>query len=298
MSPKESIVLSAGGASARIALQGAEWRSWQVAGREWLWSGDPRWWDEVAPVLFPVVGWTRDGEVRVDGVSRPLGLHGFARHRRFDLTDSGAAFAELRLVDDDATRALYPFGFALTVRYELSPERLAARFTVLNTGDRPMPYAVGFHPGFAWPLPGEEGKAHRILFDAPERPDVPVIAPGGLFSPEVRPVPIAGRALPLGPDSFASQSMCFVDARSGGLVFGPENGRRLRIDFEACPNIVLWSRPGGAYLCVEGWTGTGDPVGFSGDLFEKPGMRVLEPGQAASHGQTMTILDPQDERGA
>jgi hypothetical protein len=43
----------------------------------------------------------------------------------------------------------------------------------------------------------------------------------------------------------------------------------------------LWSRPGAPFLCLEAWTGHGDPAGFSGDIFAKPSMQSLFPGESA-----------------
>ena len=69
------ITLAHGDALATVALLGAEARSWRIAGRDLLWPGDPAIWSDINPILYPVVGWTRDGEERVDGVRYPLGLH-------------------------------------------------------------------------------------------------------------------------------------------------------------------------------------------------------------------------------
>ena len=66
------IKLAHGGASAEIALAGAEARVWRANGRDLLWPGDPAVWDQISPILFPVVGWTRDG-ARVDGRQYALG---------------------------------------------------------------------------------------------------------------------------------------------------------------------------------------------------------------------------------
>jgi len=44
------------------------------------------------------------------------------------------------------------------------------------------------------------------------------------------------------------------------------------------PHLALWSKPGAPFVCMEAWTGHGDPVGFSGDLADKPSMRLLAPG--------------------
>ena len=77
------ITLTHGEARATIALLGAEARQWRVAGRDLMWPGDPAIWSDISPILYPVVGWTRNGEERVDGRRYPLGLHGFARFEAF-----------------------------------------------------------------------------------------------------------------------------------------------------------------------------------------------------------------------
>ena len=64
------------------------------------------------------------------------------------------------------------------------------------------------------------------------------------------------------------------------------NGSAIAMDFPGFDHCALWTRPGAPFLCLEAWTGHSDPVGFTGDLFEKPSMRVLQPGERARHGVT------------
>jgi galactose mutarotase-like enzyme len=288
------LAIGAGDVEARVALRGAELVSWRVGGEELLWQGDPASWHEQSPVLFPVVGWTRNGESRVHGRTIPLALHGFARHRDFTLLEHGPAHVKLGLKHDEATRALYPFSFSLTLEYSVGAEGLEAVAEVTNTGGEPMPYALGLHPGFRWPFdPARAGQAlaagqagHWVEFAQAEKGEVPLIAPGGLLAAASRPVPLqGGRILPLDPSLFkgdamifryaASRSIRFCDGRSA-LVFG----------FENFPTIVLWMRPGAAFLCIEGWCGSGDPEGFTGDLFEKPDMTILQPAASGRHAMT------------
>ena len=77
-----AVTLSSGDARAEIALLGAEARRWAVGGRDLLWQGDSAYWADVSPILYPVVGWTRDG-ARVGKRQYALGLHGFARFETF-----------------------------------------------------------------------------------------------------------------------------------------------------------------------------------------------------------------------
>ncbi len=126
-------------------------------------------WPAVAPVLFPVVGWTRNGQVRVGGRMFELGVHGFAAGAEFELAQLGADHATLCLNDGPQTRAVYPFGFGLQIEYRLTATALAVTMSVQNTGAEPMPYAIGLHPGFRWPLAGSAFQ-HAIVFERRSAP--------------------------------------------------------------------------------------------------------------------------------
>jgi galactose mutarotase-like enzyme len=285
----EWLELQSGGATVGIALRGAEWRRWHVGGADRLWAPDPAWWTDVAPLLFPVVGWTRGGVIRVAGSTYPLGLHGFARTLRFAVAARDQASVRLVAQDDDQTRQAYPFAFGLAVTLSLDTWSVSLRAEVTNRSAGPMPYGFGFHPGFCWPFDGGRQHDYSVLFDVAEEPAVPEIAPGGLFSVRRRRVPLSGRTLPLSPGLFAREALCFIDAHSRGLRFVRRGGSAIRVAFEGCPAMALWSRAGAPFLCVEGWQGYGDPEDFVGDLAEKPGLAHLSPGQTAHHVMRVTF---------
>ena len=286
------ITLTRGDAHAKIALLGAEARSWRVAGRDLLWPGDAAIWSDISPILYPVVGWTRDGEERVDGVRYPLALHGFARFETFAVEASGPDFARLTLRDNARTRAIYPFAFALALEYRLSADALVMAIEVANPGERRAPYACGLHPGFRWPLgsPGREGAF--VQFERAERAEVPELAPGGLVRATTRPIPLRGRDLPLSDALFEHDALCFLDCVSRSLTFIDASGASITMEYESFQHAALWTRPHAPFLCLEAWTGYSDTYGFTGDLFDKPGMRVLEPGERARH-QARFVFRPE-----
>jgi galactose mutarotase-like enzyme len=277
------IILTHGEARATIALRGAEARSWRIAGRDLLWPGDPAIWSDISPILYPVVGWTRDGEERVDGVRYPLALHGFARFETFAVETSGPDFARLTLTDNDRTRAVYPFAVALAVEYRLSADALAIAIEVANPGAKRAPYACGLHPGFRWPLGASGREGALVQFEKAERPEVPELAPGGLVRATTRPIPLSGRNLPLSDALFAHDALCFLDCASRSLAFIDASGASITMEYPSFQHAALWTRPHAPFLCLEAWTGYSDTDGFTGDLFEKPGMRVLEAGGLARH---------------
>jgi galactose mutarotase-like enzyme len=277
------VTLTHGDASASVALLGAEARQWRIAGRGLLWPGDPAIWSDISPILYPVVGWTRHGEERVNGRHYPLGLHGFARFETFAIESSTNDFLRLALSDNAGTRAVYPFAFALAVEYRLSADALAIALEVANPGGAPALYACGLHPGFRWPLGAAGREGALVRFDQLERPEVPGLAPGGLIKKTMRPIPLEGRDLKLTDGLFAHDALCFLDCVSRSLAFVDASGASITMEYESFPHAALWTRPGAPFLCLEAWTGYSDPDGFEGELKDKPGMRALDPGGRARH---------------
>lgn len=279
----ETILLQSGDDTAEIALFGAELRRWRARGVDMIWDRDRKVWNQTAPVLFPVVGWTRDGVAQVEGARFPLSLHGFAWKKPFAIAEQRDNYLRLLLEDDEETQALYPFAFRFEVEFALRDGALENTLIVANGGARHLPYACGLHPAFRWPLAGS-GAPHGIFFEHEESPMVPIIGPGGLFSRELRRTPLEGRRLALDPEMFRQDALCFLNLKSRGLIFDNGAGARLIVALRNFPHVGFWTLPPAPYLCIEPWTGHGDPVDFQGDLYEKPSMRLLAPGGVARHG--------------
>jgi glucose-6-phosphate 1-epimerase len=78
-----------------------------------------------------------------------LGKHGFARTQPWALhsvdTTETDALLILRLVSNDATRALWPFDFELELSLRFSSQRLDMELAVTNTGDKPLSFTVALH---------------------------------------------------------------------------------------------------------------------------------------------------------
>ena len=233
------------------------------------------------------MGWTRDACVKVEGTTYPLGPARFLPARDVSWCwSNGLGMSGSALPPARRTLALYPFEWRLEVEFELEASSLATRLTVRNTGMRPMPYACGLHPGFRWPFAGGDLDEYEIVFAERERASVPIISPQGLFTHQVRRVPLDGRRLPLSAPLLEAEALCFLDARSTSLRFAHRSGASIAVTLEDFPHIALWSRPTGRFLSIEAWTGHGDYVDADGDLFTKASMRHLPPGASAAHGAT------------
>ena len=280
------VQLTSAGATARIALRGAEPVSWQVGGRELLWSGDPEHWDFHAPILFPRVGASAGGVARIGDEVFAMPQHGFARRSSFTLVEQDEASARLRLCDSEATRAHYPFGFALDVAFRLEPDSLTMALDVTNTDSRSMPYAIGFHPAFPWPFSAAGKAGHTVVFEAEESDLVPEVAAGGLLARRFRRVPLSSRDLPLTPDLF-TEALVFLDAKSRAMRFEAPDNAAIVMETAGFPHLAVWSRPTAPFLSLECWSGHADWEDASGQLGELASMTNLHPHQTGRHAVTL-----------
>jgi len=145
-----------------VSLKGPE-------GFEHLWVGDPQYWREHAPVLFPIVGALRDNRTQIGGEWYSMNRHGFAKASQFTLVEEGKDRLAYCLTADAETEKRYPFQFALTVAYTLKADGYETEFTVENRGGEPLPFVIGGHPGFNVPV--NEAAAFEdyvIRFEQPE----------------------------------------------------------------------------------------------------------------------------------
>ena len=275
---------------ARINPLGAElWSLTDRAGREYLTDADPAFWTGHAPLLFPIVGALNGGRYRVEGTEYALPKHGFARTSRFELAEQDAERVRFRLAESEATLAAYPFRFVLEMAFALAGATLSMVATVHNPGTVPLPFSFGFHPGFAWPLPGGAAKAdHAIVFEREETEAIRRIDGEGLVA-RSEPTPVVGRTLALGPVLFEDDALIWDRLASRGCTYGAPGGARLDIAFPETPMLGVWQKPGARYICIEPWAGIADPAGFAGDFRDKPGVMALAAGTSRSFRMGVTV---------
>jgi galactose mutarotase-like enzyme len=132
---------------------------WRCAGEERLYFDAERFADPAKsvrggiPVLFPVCGNLPGNALVLPQGSFSLTQHGFARDLPWQLEALASGDGlRLSLSDSDATRAVYPFAFQLSLEYRLERRALAIQARVEHCGGgdpaEAMPFALGLHPYF------------------------------------------------------------------------------------------------------------------------------------------------------
>lgn len=281
--------------TAKIDSLGAQLVSLQGADHfEYMWVGDPAYWREHAPVLFPIVGALREGKTRIGGQWFEMGRHGFAKRTEFALGAQAADSLSLVLTASPETKAVYPYDFKLTVSYRLQDSGIVTEFQVENPGSADLVYAVGGHPGFNIPVDESAGfEDYTIVFDSPESQRCPVIdMEAGLIDWEKSGFTLAGQEIPLKHELFYQDALVFENLNSHGVrIVNKATGKGVRMDFEGFPMLGIWSAVNdGPYVCLEPWTGCATLVSEGDEFVEKKGMTTLAPGEAKTHRFFVEVL--------
>lgn len=290
----DRVTLRSDALTASIHPLGAElWSLRDADGRQLMTDADPAFWSGHAPLLFPIVGALAGDQYRLGDRTFAMPRHGFARRSEFALVAADKAQALFRLEASEQSRAFYPFDFRLDMEFAIEGATLAMTATISNRGDAPMPFSFSYHPAFAWPLPyGGAVEEHRIVFERDEPAPIRRLDPAtGLVAPDPQPSPVKGKVYAPTYADFEADALIWDELASRSLTYGVPGQPCLRIDFPDTPMLGIWQKPGARFLCIEPWAGIADPLGFTGDFTDKPGVMTLAPDAQQRLRMDVTLLE-------
>ncbi len=270
-----------------IAEKGAEMRKLTLDGKDALWSGDPAFWSGVAPVLFPFCGGLRDDKFTYQGKEFKMETkHGYARLSEFELEKRGTNFVTFVLRDTEETLKQYPWHYELRITYSLRGTAVAVRYDVTNLSADKMYFSIGSHEAYACPEGIED---YDIIFPENETLNACVLD-GNLIAHKTVPVLKDGCVLPLYEKYFAVDALVFKDVKSRKATLrNRKTGRALTVDFAGCDYLLLWTKPGAGYICIEPWCGIPGMVDDGYAIEEKEGIQNVEPGETFTREHTIYL---------
>ncbi len=245
---------------------------WCSGGEEWLYFDAERYADPTKsirggiPVLFPICG-------GLPGSSLPQ--HGFARDLPWQLEElpaadrtsadpSSGAGIRLRLVDTEATRAVFPHAFSLELDVRLPPGCLAITARVSNTAPAAspaLPFSLGLHPYFAVQ-------------------DLAAVRLEGLPEHCFDHIPMA-EAATAGQLERLTTGVDFLAHPSGAVRLvdsaAPAGGRWIAMETQAPLDLaVVWTEPPRPMVCLEPWTAPRGAMASGDRLLQVPPGQTLE----------------------
>ena len=253
---------------------------------EYLWQGDPAYWEDRSPLMFPFCGRVQDDTYTCGGRTYSMGCHGFAQGEAFAAERLGEDAVAMTLRSSEETKKVYPFDFSLTVTYRLVGTGLSVSMRVENTGGETLPFMVGMHPGFFVPMGAGEFEDWFLEFGEEREPLQLEISPDGFQTGRKEPYPLEkGRILRLNHGLFDIDGI-FLEGAARSVTLRSERSERfVRVSYPDCPYVGFWHCAGPApYLCIEPWSGMPSVEGESEDLSVKADLWRLAPGETKDTG--------------
>lgn len=256
---------------------------------QYLWQAGAAW-AKHSPVLFPIVGQLKNNEYIHQQKKYTLPRHGFAREKMFSVLEQKENQIIFRLSDDESNRKNYPFSFHFDIHYLLTHDELFITYSTTNTGKEKMYFSVGAHPAFRVPLDvRDKYEDYYLEFDATERSGRWPLKEGLIDS---APIPFFNsNKIHLTKELFANDALVFKKIESNTIhLLSSKHKHGLRVHIHQCPYLGLWAAKGADFLCIEPWQGIADSVNASGEISEKEGILVLEPGENHQYLWSIQLL--------
>lgn len=273
--------------SVRVSSIGGQLLSVKKDGKEYLWQGDPAFWEDRAPNLFPYIARLTNGTYTVHGKEYHLPIHGFLPAAEMKAEAQEESLLVLRLDADESTLACYPFVFTLRIRYELNQDTLRIAYEVENGGTEDMYFGIGGHPGFQAPL--EEGLSFEDYFlefesegqsGTDAQPPVRIgFSPTCFLNGKDEPWPLEkGCRIPLRHDLFDDDAIVLSHTPKTVVLRSEKGGRGVRVRFPQMPYIGFWHavKKPAPYVCIEPWSSLPSRQDVVEELSEQPGLIHLE----------------------
>lgn len=242
-----------------VSAKGGELQSIQGKDHtEYLWQGDPKFWHDRSPVLFPFIGRLWNKTYEMDGKSYEMGIHGFFRDMELTVKDQKPDSVTLAMTDTPETYARYPRHFEAAITYALSGSCLEVTFRVENRDEKAMHFAYGGHPGFNLPMkPGMKFEDYYLEFSREASPLRIGLSDQALVQPPHSPYALeGGKRLALRHGLFDHDAVILKDMDRTVTIKTDRDDRAITVSFPQMPYVGFWHMSGveAPYLCIEPWS--------------------------------------------
>ena len=261
---------------------------------EYMWQANPDIWAHHGPVLFPVIGRSRDGEYTLEGKTYHITHHGFARDSEFEVLSKEEDSITFVLKPNEFSAKMYPFEFELQICYILNGTTLDKKHTFINKDNQALYYEIGGHDGYNVPLEkGEVMSDYYIDFG-----DLDAIYPSCLdeniyLLKDTYKIPLEDGKLPISMELFKVDALMMHNIPVHSIkIKSTKSDREIKFDFEDFKTIGIWTIYKDFdtnYICLEPWSSLPQCAYLGKEMEEKIDIRKVEAGEKDVLSFSVTI---------
>ncbi|MCL2425637.1 MAG: aldose 1-epimerase family protein [Oscillospiraceae bacterium] len=278
-----------------ISPRAAEMQSIQDnSGTEYLWQGDPKYWNRRAYNIFPYIARLTEGSYLYKGKRYNMSIHGFLPETQMDVEHISENMVCYILKSSDATLKDYPFPFELRISYTLQDNMIQVTYDVLNCGDERMFFGIGGHPGFCVPIEDGLSFDDYILEFAEKCSPVRIGFSENVFlnGHDTEYALEDGRRIPLQHDLFDDDAIILKDVCRKITLKSNKGTKSVTVSYPDMDYLGIWHRPksDAPYVCIEPWTSLCSREGIVEDIEKQPDLVSLEPKKRYINTWTIEIV--------
>lgn len=287
------ITIDNGTLSLTVDTLGAQMMSIKCHGTEYLWQGNPKYWGDRAPILFPFIARLTNNSYTLNGKLYPMTIHGFANASEFDLAEQSQGKLVLELKSSEKTLVHYPIDFVFRVIFQLEGNTLKTTYHVENKSDMTMPFGIGGHPGFKVPV-GEDEKFedYYLEFSQKCQPDRVGFTPQVYLSGHDEAYPLEeGKRISLRHDLFDEDAIILKNMAREVTLKSRASNHSVTVSYPQMPYLGIWHWPhtDAPYVCIEPWSSLPSRQDVVEEFTCKSDLVQLEPSRVYDNTWTITL---------
>lgn len=270
----------------RLAVSdfGAEMTSLKLNGFEYLWTPDDAHFNRVSPCLFPITGRFMEGYYTHNEKKYYMTLNGMVMEKNFSTEQISETELRMVLHEDEETLAVYPYSFTLAIYYRLEGNFVHISYDVSNHSEEAMPFSVGNHTAYKWPLVDNDNpNSYFLRFEKPET--LKSFSPFGWTDSYITNETIR----PLDHSLYINGTRSFKNQRSEWIEYtGANCDYAVRMYNKELPFVANWAKPdkNANLVCIEP---TLSISSHGPTIFDREGIHVLQPGNSERISYTLEV---------
>ena len=279
----------------RIDAKGAQMTSIKDQnGNEYLWQGNPMYWEEQAPNLFPYIARMTEGKYILDGKTYEMDIHGFAKDTVFEVNQISESEIIFSITDTEKTYKQYPYKFTFDVIYRVLGTNLQVLYRVKNLDEKEMYFGVGAHPGFNVPFE-ENTEFEDYYLEFETGVDVQRVEfSDDCFVLGQNPYELAEKKyIHLRHDLFDEDAIVLHGMSNKVTLTSAKTKKAIQVSYPRMDYLGFWHWPktDAPYVCIEPWSSLPSRKGIVEDLATQPGLMKLKPMEEHVNPVIISIVD-------